>query len=195
MVVWFASKVPFRKIFFSTRRLTPVIFRLMCSGWLLAGVSADAQDLGEMQQQFLRGNYPAVIAAAQKEVADNGYRSDWRLLLVKSLLTVGRYDAAYTNAMAGLNNYSGAIEMRLLARETALFQNDLAGANRQLAEISASLQGRRPSAQDGEELVALGQALLLLGVEPKLVLENCFQQAEKMDPPPREAFLATGQLA
>jgi len=28
-----------------------------------------------------------------------------------------------------------------------------------------------------------------------LVLENCFQRAEKMTPPPREAFLATGQLA
>jgi tetratricopeptide (TPR) repeat protein len=41
----------------------------------------------------------------------------------------------------------------------------------------------------------LGQALLLLGVEPRIVLENCFQQAEKLDPPPREAFLATGQLA
>jgi tetratricopeptide (TPR) repeat protein len=187
--------VPFRKNFFPTSRLTPVIFRLLCSGWLLAGVSADAQDLGEMQQQFLRGNYTEVITAAQKEVADNGYRSDWRLLLVKSLLTVGRYDEAGTNAMDGLNNYSSAIEMRLLARETALFQNDVAGANRQLAEISASLQVRPPSAQDGEELVALGQALLLLGVEPKLVLENCFQQAEKMDPPTREAFLATGQLA
>ena len=148
-----------------------------------------------MQQQFVRGNYTDVITAAQKEVADNGYRSDWRLLLVKSLLTMGRYDEAYTNVMDGLNNDFSAIEMRLLARETALFRNDLAGANRQLVEISASLQGRRPSAQDGEELVALGQALLLLGVEPKVVLENCFQQAEKMDPPPREAFLATGQLA
>ena len=143
----------------------------------------------------MRGNYTDVITAAQKEVADNGYRSDWRLLLVKSLLTMGRYDEAYTNVMDGLNNDFSAIEMRLLARETALFRNDLAGANRQLVEISASLQGRRPSAQDGEELVALGQALLLLGVEPKVVLENCFQQAEKMDPPPREAFLATGQLA
>ena len=44
-------------------------------------------------------------------------------------------------------------------------------------------------------MVAVGQALLLLGVEPRLVLENCFQRAEKMDPSPREAFLAAGQLA
>ena len=86
--------------------------------------------------------------------------------------------------------------MRLLARETALFHNDLAGADRQLAEISASLQGQNPAFGPGsaEELVALGTGAAFTGVEPKLVLENCFQQAEKMDPPPREAFLATGQL-
>ena len=164
-------------------------------GLLLAGMNAGAQDLQEMQQQFLRGNYTGVIQTAQKAVDDNNYRSDWRMLLVKSLLATGRYGEAYTNAMAGLNGYSSDIGMRLLARETALYQNNLAEATNQLEEISASIQRRPPSPQDGEELVALGQALLLLGVEPRLVLENCFQRAEKMDPPPREAFLATGQLA
>lgn len=171
-----------------------LIFRLFCSGLLFAGISAGAQDLGEMQRQFLRGNYTEVIRTAQKEIDDNPYRSDWRRLLVKSLLTVGRYGEAYTNAAAGLNDYSSNIGLLLLARETALFQNDQGGANRRLAEISALLESRPPP-QDGEELAALGQALLLLGVEPKLVLENCFQQAEKLDPPPREAFLAAGQLA
>jgi tetratricopeptide (TPR) repeat protein len=176
-------------------RLVPTIFRLFCLGLLSAGVNVGAQDLQEMQQQFLRGNYTEVIKMAQNEVDDNSYRSGWRALLVKSLLTTGRYDEAYANAMTGLDSYSGNIGMRLLARETALFENNLAEATNQLAEIGAFIQRRRPSVQDGEELVALGQALLLLGVEPKLVLENCFQPAEKMDPPPREAFLAAGQLA
>ena len=73
-----------------------LIFRLFCSGLLFAGISAGAQDLGEMQRQFLRGNYTEVIRTAQKEIDDNPYRSDWRRLLVKSLLTVGRYGEAYT---------------------------------------------------------------------------------------------------
>jgi len=191
----FAANVPFGKNIFFSSRLMPLIFRLCCWSWLLMGTTASAQDLEEMQRQFLRGNYAGVIKTAQKEVADNGYRNDWRMLLVKSLLSVGRYGDAYTNAMAGLNDYSSTIEMRLLARQAALFQNDVAGANQRLVEISLSLQNRAPAVQDGEELVAMGQALLLLGVEPKLVLENCFQQAEKMDPPPRESFLAAGQLA
>lgn len=172
-----------------------MIFWLLCSGVLFAGIGAGAQDLDKMQQQFLRGNYAEIITTSQKELADNGYLSDWRLLLVKSLLALGRYDEAYTNAMQGLNNYSGTIEMHLLARQAALFQNDPSGANLQLTEINELLQQNSPATQDPDQLVALGQALLLLGVEPKLVLENCFQQAEKLEPAPREAFLAAGQLA
>ena len=162
--------------------------------FLLCG-HATAQTLQEMEGEFLRGNYAAVIPAAQKEVAVAAYRSDWQVLLVKSLLTVGRYPEAYTNASEALNNYSSNLGLRLLARETALYQNDLPGANRRLDEIKTILERRTPASPSGEELVALGQSLLLLGVEPRLVLENCFQRAEKMTPPPRAAFLASGQLA
>jgi tetratricopeptide (TPR) repeat protein len=190
-----SANVPIRKTFLSSGWLTPVIFRLFCCGFLLGGRHVGAQSLEEMQQQFLRGNYAEVIKTAQKEVAGGDYRGDWRMLLVKSLLTTGCYGAAYTNAMEGLNNSSSNIGMRLLARETALFQNDLAGANRRLAEIKLFLERRPPSSRSGEDLAALGQALLLLGVEPRLVLENCFQRAQQLDPPPREAFLASGQLA
>jgi hypothetical protein len=59
----------------STIRFTPVIFWLLCSGVLFAGIGAGAQDLDKMQQQFLRGNYSEVITTSQKELADNGYCS------------------------------------------------------------------------------------------------------------------------
>jgi len=190
-----SPNVPNREIFIFTSRRMPAIFRLFCWGLLSVGIRAGAQDLGETQRQFLHGSYAEVITTAQKEIDQNPYRSDWRSLLVKTLLTVGRYEQAYTNAMDELNNYSSSIEMRLLARQTALFQNDQTGANRRLAEISTLLDRNPAVARDPDQLVALGQALLLLGVEPKLVLENCFQRAEKLDPPSREAFLAAGQLA
>jgi tetratricopeptide (TPR) repeat protein len=189
------ANVPARKSLLPVVWLTPVFLRLVCCGLTFSGVTAGAQSLEEMQKQFLRGNYEEVIKTAQKQFDDGSYRSDWRMLLVKSQLMLGRYGEAYTNAAAGLSDYSGRIGLRLLARETALYQNDLAGANRRLAEIKLSLEGRSPSFQSGEDLVALGHALLLLGVEPRLVLENCFQRAEKLDPPPREAFLASGQIA
>ena len=98
------------------------------------------------------------------------------------------------NALAGLDSYSTEVSLRLLAREAALYNNRPEEAIARLAQIKAQLERRPPEYQDGEELVALGQALLLLGVEPRLVLENCFQRAERMDPAPREAFLAAGEL-
>jgi tetratricopeptide (TPR) repeat protein len=189
------ADVAFRKNIRFSNPLTPFTARLVASILLLMAMTAGAQDLQEVQQQFLRGNYSEVITVAQKQVDNISYLNDWRKLLVEALLTVGRYDEAYTNAVEGLNGYSSNISLLLLAREAALFRNEPAEANRRLAEISASLERSPPTAADGDELVAVGQALLLLGVEPKLVLENCFQRAEKMTPPPREAFLATGQLA
>jgi tetratricopeptide (TPR) repeat protein len=187
--------MPVRKTFLSAARLMPVFFRLFCFSLFFPARNLGAQTLEETEQQFSRGNYPEVIAAAQKKVDDGDYRGDWRMLLVKSLMTVGRYGEACTNANNGVNFVPRSIALRLLARETALFQNDPAGANRHLVEINVLLERRPPAYQDGADLVALGRALLLLGVEPRLVLENCFQAAEKMTPPSREAFIATGQLA
>src|SRR6185369_11777868 len=174
-----SANVPPQKNFTATIRLIPAMFRRFSVGLILAALTAGAQDLAEMQQQFVLGNYAQVIKAAQTAVDQNNYRSDWRMLLVKSQLATGRYGEAYTNAMAGLNGYSGNIEMHLLARETALYQNNLAEATNQLEEISVAIR-RLPATPPppAGELVALGQALLLLGVEPRLILENCFQRAE-----------------
>jgi tetratricopeptide (TPR) repeat protein len=174
--------------------LTPIAFGLGCGVVLVNCPFARAQTLEETRQQFLRGNYGEVVTTAQKQVQE-GSSSDWRILLIQSLLTVGRYGEAYTNAQNGIGDYPVRVRMFLLARETALYQNDPAGANRWLAEGQDFIEARRGFNSGGENLVALGQAMLLLGVEPQVVLQNCFQQAEKMDPPPREAFLASGQLA
>jgi predicted Zn-dependent protease len=44
-------------------------------------------------------------------------------------------------------------------------------------------------------LVALGRAALLMGADPKLVLENFFEQAKRADPEYRESYLAMADLA
>ena len=92
-------------------------------------------------------------------------------------------------------DFPGSMQLRLLARESALFQNDPQGASRQLNEIKSLIERRGRLDQSGDNLVALGKALLMLGIEPRLALENCFQRAYEMDPPVREAYLAAGQLA
>src|SRR5580658_1186048 len=153
---------------------------------------AAAQTVEETHKQFLHGDYEAVIRVAQKKVDGGAYPDDWRIMLVRSLLATGRYHEAYTNAAPAADSYN--LTLRLLTRETMIYENDDAGAKRQLAQIKEMIQRRFGDFQN-EDAPALGQALLLLGVEPRLVLDNCFRRAEKANPPLREAFLATGQLA
>lgn len=150
--------------------------------------------LADVQDQFRHGKYEDVIRIAQKHVNDED-SPDWRILLIKALLTVGKYSEANSNAVEGLSGYSSSIELRLLAREAALFQNDPATAKRRLDEVKLMIDRRYGAIQSEENLVPLGKVLLLFGVEPRLVLDNCFRAAENLNPPPREAFLATGQLA
>src|SRR5579872_5768490 len=180
---------------FSWIRALPVLGRWFGRVALLCfAACACAQSLDQTQRDFLRGNYDAVINTAQKRVAAGDYQDDWRLLLVKSLLTVGRYSEAHSNAVAGLSESPGNLELRLLIRETDLYENDVAAARRQLVEMKYMVEQRFGSYQ-GDDPVALGKALLLLGVEPRLVLDNFFRRAERANPPVREAFLTTGQLA
>src|SRR3954470_17955633 len=108
--------------------LRPISFWLFCSVIFFGTFATAAQTLEETQQQFLRGNYEDVVKTAQKQVAEGSSR-DWRALLIQSLLTLGRYGEAYTNAQNGAGEYPVSLQILLLARETALFQNDLTGAN------------------------------------------------------------------
>jgi tetratricopeptide (TPR) repeat protein len=186
--------MPLRRIARLLVRLMPICFWLLCGVVFFDGLSIRAQTLEETQDKFLHGKYEDVIMTAKKQIAE-GSSSDWRILLVQSLLSVGRYGEAYTNAQNGVNDYPIRLRMCLLARETALYHNDPAGANRRLAEAQDFIEQRRSLNLGGENLVAVGEAMLLLGVEPQLILENFFRPAEQMDPPPREAFLASGKLA
>src|SRR5205085_963148 len=45
------------------------------------------------------------------------------------------------------------------------------------------------------DMVALGQAAVLLGADPKLVLDNFYNPIKKSNPDLREVYLAIGDLA
>lgn len=168
---------------------------LACAGLFLGNIAASAQTLEKTESQFIAGDYNTVINVARKKVDAGEYLDTWRILLVKSLLAVGRYPEARTNVMSALDDYPGSIRLRLLAREADLYQNDVPDANRQLSQIKFLIERRGRYDQTADNLVAMGQALILLGVEPRIVLQNCFQPACDADPPSRDGWLARGQLA
>ncbi len=180
-----------RRVIPRLKRVSPALLGL---GILLVCPGARAQSLGEAQTQFFAGRYEDVIESARKKAAAT-FDDGWRVLLVKSLLTVGRYADARSNALAAVEEFPASIPLRLLARDAELFQNNLPGANRQLNEIKTVISQTGRVVPSSDKLVALGRALIILGVEPRLALENCFQKAYNMFPPTPEAYLASGQLA
>ncbi|HMP85028.1 MAG TPA: hypothetical protein PKA41_20245, partial [Verrucomicrobiota bacterium] len=136
-----------------------------CLSLMLVAGTAGAQSVSDVRDHMLRGNYDEAIRTAQQMADARGnQREDWRMLLIESLLAVGRYPEAYTNAALGVAERSDSIGMRLLARDAALYNNDFDAANRLLIEIRIRIEQRPPYSPNGDELVALGRALLSLGV-------------------------------
>ena len=160
------------------------------------GNSLRAADLEEVRQQFARGQYADCARIAEREVKDQPYSEEWRILLIESLLAAGRYTNALVETETALNRSYSSIKLRLLGHEVFRSNGEKDRAERMLQEVDALASRRRGFAyRDAASLVALGKAALLLGADPRRVLENFFDRAKAADPSLRDTFLAMGQLA
>ena len=81
------------------------------------------------------------------------------------------------------------------AREVFLANGQTEAADEVVRKILERANGQRSAFRDAESMIVLGQAALLRGADPKLVLDTLFDPARKADPTSREAYLASGQLA
>jgi len=74
-------------------------------------VEAGPQTLDQTRDKFLAGRYEDVIEIVRKR-GNGDYDDSWRVLLVKSLLTLGRYAEARTNALSGVNDFPSSMQLR-----------------------------------------------------------------------------------
>lgn len=163
---------------------------------LLASIPLLGADLEEVRKSFLKGDYDECIEASEEAVKDRFSDEEWRHLLIRSLLATGKYPEALDVAVSALRRFSWSIRLRLLAHEVYLRNGDREQARSMLEDVN-NLAGSRGrwGYQDVPNVVALGQAAILLGADPKRVLDNFFDRAKKADPKAREVYLASGQLA
>jgi len=173
---------------------TPSLRRFVALCLLLFVGSAAAADLEECRKMLLSGEYTNCIRAAEVAIRDQVRDEEWPLLLMQSLLAVGRYPEANTALTDALARYRYSIRLRVLGFEVLRANGNPDRARALLEEINnfGSLNTR---GYEVPVVVALGKAALLLGAEPKLVLENFFDQAKRTDPKFRDAYLASGELA
>lgn len=170
-----------------------------CLLFLVFGGSVTARlgaaELKDAQRDFLAGRYAECIAAAEVGIEDSRDAHEWHLLLVQSQLELGRYAEAYnawTNAVA---HEQRSVRLRWLGREV-LQMRDLPERAATMAPEITELVSTRPWAyREGPDLVAVGRAALLEGLDPKRVLDRLFETAKRVEPNHRDVYLAIGGLA
>ena len=158
-------------------------------------VQAAELDLQATKAKFLKGEYKAVIDDANAALKARLRTEDWHLLLAQSLWMTGQYsEAKDAIATAERANYY-SVRPRLLGYHINRSAGDLENAHRLLDEINALGGSRRWGFREAVDVVALGEAAVILGADPKLVLDNFYNPIKKSDPNLREVHLAIGNLA
>jgi tetratricopeptide (TPR) repeat protein len=154
-----------------------------------------AADWEDAQKLFLKGDYDQCIRQARQAIEQNNRDEEWRLLLAETFLVTGQYTNALAVVTTNLDRYSSSIQLRLLANEVFRRNGRAEDAQRALMEINELVQRRPWSYRDPRNLVALGRAVLRMGADPKVVLQNIIDRAKKLEPTLREPYLAAGEIA
>jgi tetratricopeptide (TPR) repeat protein len=154
-----------------------------------------AAEPAEVQRALLDGNYSAVIKQATGELRDAPANTEWSLLLVQALLTVGRNAEADRVMKDALSRDARSIRLRWLAREVAFANGRPQEAAERVDEIRRAMRDSPWLYRAPADIVVFGRAALLLGADPKDVLEKLFAMAQKADPKLRDTYLARGELA
>ncbi|MGZ8901409.1 MAG: peptidase MA family metallohydrolase, partial [Limisphaerales bacterium] len=173
------------------------VFALVTLLFTLHSSRAAELDLEATKALFLKGEYKEVITEATAALKARLRNEDWHLLLAQSLWMTGQYPeakVAIDAAERAPGNYY-SVRTRLLGYHINRSAGDLESAQRLLHEISDLVNSRRYGFRESVDLVALGEAVVLLGADPKLVLDNFYTPVKKSDPKLREVYLAIGNLA
>jgi tetratricopeptide (TPR) repeat protein len=153
-----------------------------------------AADTDTVRKQYMTGEYEKCFKSASEGFI--GRLGEERAILsVKSLMALGRYSQAAREAEIALISERTSLRLLMLAYQANLYSGQPARASEMLSRIYRLATTYQLSDWRPEDLVALGEALLIQGSEPKIVLGELYNRALSLDPDCRDAYLASGQLA
>jgi tetratricopeptide (TPR) repeat protein len=159
--------------------------------------SAYADDIDVAREHFRTGQYKKCLELTRKAVEDSTYRSRRHLwaLMIESLMAMGQYQEAVKEIDLALLRYPMSSRFLKLGHKAYLSCGQKDIASEMLKKIYRYGSSFKLEFWDPPDLVALGEALLLLGSDPRIVLEQLFNRALRNDPNCREAYLAAASLA
>ena len=169
-----------------------------CIVFLLgSSLTAHAEDIDVAREQFKTGQYKKCLDLTRKAIEDSTYRSRrylW-ILMVETLMELGQYDEAAKEVDLALLRYPMSSRILKLGHKAHLSCGQTDHASEMLKKIYRYGGSFKLEFWDPPDLVALGETLLLLGSEPRIILEQLFNRASRIDPNCREAYLAAAALA
>lgn len=170
---------------------------LMALPWAFPSFAAEFAILEEvdLRTPFNQGRYEEVIESAREIRSLNPLNETaWRME-GEALTRLGRYDEAFEVFVEAVENRPDSIRLHLLGSDAARFSRNPEAASSLMLETRYLVVSGSRFVRDDEALVAVGEAALLLGVEPRLALENFLRPGKDAKPPVRDAFLAIGRLS
>src|SRR5688500_7639990 len=104
--------------------------------------SLRAADLATARQQLISGDYTNCVTTCEQAIANFEYEEEWRVLLVRSLVAIGKYPEAGTVISNALDRYSWSIPLRLLAHEVLPFTGETNRSQEVLRQIETLVSSR-----------------------------------------------------
>lgn len=165
------------------------------AGFTFAPSRISAADLTQAWPLFIKGDFKKCIEQCEAAIKDGETEDDWRVLLARSMMEIGRYTNAYSVVSTNLEKFPWSVKLRLLGHEVYRRNGKGEEAVALLEEINRLGGYRMWAYQDAANLVTMGRAALLLGLDPRSVLERFYDLAKRRGPDHRDPYLASGQLA
>ncbi|MBI5767549.1 MAG: tetratricopeptide repeat protein [Verrucomicrobia bacterium] len=157
---------------------------------------AGAADVASVRKSLLKGDYAEVIQVAGPAVASGAADAEWHRLLIEAQLATGKYAEAATAMAVALAQDNASLQLRWLSREVAFANGRPEEAAQRVEEIYRLFRARSyNSARSPADIVVFGRTAVLMGSDPKDVLEKVYAVAQKADPKLRDVYLARGELA
>ena len=158
-------------------------------------VQLAAAEFQEVEKRYLAGDYAGCLTAVEQSTADGQTGEEWLLLKTRALLVLGRYPQAMQQIELGLAAFRASLAGRFLGYEVYRANGQPGKAYELLQQIQAITVQTPWRYSDPANRLIVGRVALLLGNDPRQVLEVCFDRAKKDNPNLRDAYLAIGRLA
>lgn len=154
-----------------------------------------AQTITDCKAFLAHGDYEDCLEATTRAVDRRSYGEDWPLLKAESEYLLGRYPDAQKTLQAGVQRYAWSIRLRMKLYRLAKMSGDREQAQRILNEVGQLATDSPWRYTDADDLVALGEASIEMGADPRDVLEGFYNRARRNYKSRPDGFLAAARLA